>query len=118
MGLFGLGKKKSEKETSCCCNADCTPETMEQAEMDKKQQGVKILGSGCDKCNQLEEATLQALSGLGMDTTIDHVRDFEKIAAYGVMTTPALVVDGKVVSYGKVLKKDEVVGILKKERCQ
>ena len=37
------------------------------------------------------------------DTTIDHVRDFEKIAAYGVMTTPALVVDGQVVSYGKVL---------------
>lgn len=86
--------------------------------LDKKQQGVKILGGGCDKCNQLEEATLQALSELGMDTTIDHVRDFEKIAAYGVMTTPALVVDGKVVSYGKVLKKDEVVGILKKERCQ
>ena len=49
-----------------------------------------------------------------MDATIDHVRDFEKIAAYGVMTTPALVVDGQVVSYGKVLKKDEVISILKK----
>ena len=45
---------------------------------------------------------------LGMDTAIDHVTDFAKIAAYGVMTTPALVVDGKVVSYGKVLKPDEV----------
>ena len=53
---------------------------------------------------------------LGMDATIDHVRDFEKIAAYGVMTTPALVVDGQVVSYGKVLKKDEVIAILKKVR--
>lgn len=43
-------------------------------------------------------------------------RDYEKIAAYGVMTTPALVVDGQVVSYGKVLKKDEVIAILRKVR--
>ena len=51
-----------------------------------------------------------------MDSTIEHVRDYEKIAAYGVMTTPALVVDGKVVSYGKVLKKEEVMELLKKLR--
>ncbi|MSS62712.1 thioredoxin family protein [Velocimicrobium porci] len=114
MALFGLGKKKSEKDSSCCEN--CTLETMEQTETKKKQQDVKILGGGCDKCNQLEEVTIKALSELGMDTTIDHVREFEKIAAYGVMTTPALVVDGKVVSYGKVLKKDEVIDILNKVR--
>ncbi|MGI6595487.1 MAG: thioredoxin family protein [Candidatus Ratteibacteria bacterium] len=53
---------------------------------------------------------------LGMDTTIDHVTDFSQIAVYGVMTTPALVVDGKVVSYGKVLKTDEVVKLLQKAR--
>ena len=46
-----------------------------------------------------------ALAELNMDTTIDHVTDFSQIAAYGVMTTPALVVDGKVVSYGKVFEK-------------
>lgn len=74
-------------------------------------------GGGCAKCNALEAATVDALRELGMDTTIDHVRDFEKIAAYGVMTTPALVVDGQVVSYGKVLKKDEVIVILKKVRA-
>ena len=51
-----------------------------------------------------------------MDTEIDHVTDFAQIAAYGVMTTPALVVDGKVVSFGKVLKKEEVVQILQKTR--
>ena len=51
-----------------------------------------------------------------MDTTIEHVTDFSKIASYGVMSTPALVVDGKVVSYGKVLKTEEVVAILKKIR--
>ena len=77
---------------------------------------VKVLGSGCAKCNQLEAATKAALEQLGMDTTIDHVTDFSEIAAYGVMSTPALVVDGKVVSYGKVLKTDEIVAILKKSR--
>lgn len=116
MGLFGFGKKNVEKETNCCCGASCTPEAMEQAEAKKAESGVKILGGGCDKCNQLETATIQALSELGMDSTIEHVKDFEKIAAYGVMTTPALVIDGKVVSYGKVLKKDEVIEILKRER--
>ncbi len=60
-----------------------------------KGASVKVLGSGCAKCNQLESATKAALEQLGMDTTIDHVSDFSQIAAYGVMTTPALVVDGK-----------------------
>lgn len=77
---------------------------------------VKVLGSGCAKCNQLEAATKAALEQLGMDATIDHVTDFAQIATYGVMTTPALVVDGKVVSYGKVLKTDEVVKILQRVR--
>ena len=67
-------------------------------------------------CNELEESTKEALAELGMDTTIDHVTDFAEIATYGVMSTPALVVDGKVVSYGKVLKKDEVVKILQNVR--
>ena len=68
------------------------------------------------QCNQLEEATKAALEQLGMDTAVDHVTDFSQIAAYGVMTTPALIIDGKVVSYGKVLKTDEVVKILQKVR--
>ena len=79
---------------------------MEQAETVKTAAGVKVLGSGCAKCHALEDAAKAALEELNMDTTIDHVTDFAQIAAYGVMTTPALVVDGKVVSYGKVLKKD------------
>jgi small redox-active disulfide protein 2 len=77
---------------------------------------VKILGSGCVKCNQLEEATKAALEQLGMDTAIEHITDFARIASYGIMTTPALVIDGKVVSYGKVLKTEEVVKILQKVR--
>ena len=51
-----------------------------------------------------------------MDSTIDHVTDFAQLAAYGVMTTPALVVDGKVVSYGRVLKKDEAKALIQKIR--
>ncbi len=90
---------------------------MSKAEAAKGEgASIKVLGSGCAKCNQLEAAVKAALEQLGMDTTIDHVTDYSQIAAYGVMTTPALVVDGKVVSYGKVLKTEEVVKLLKKVR--
>ena len=117
MGLFDklLGKKKKETR-SCCCAGDCTPEDMAQAQATTTCRGVKVLGSGCAKCNALEEATREALSELQMDTTIEHVTDFTQIAAYGVMTTPALVVDGKVVSYGKVLKKEEAKALIQKVR--
>lgn len=112
MGLFG--KKKEQK--GCCGGSSCTPEKMAQAEVAKNASGIKILGSGCAKCNALEEATRTALAELGMETSIDHVTDFAQIAAYGVMTTPALVVDGKVVSYGKVLKADEAKALIQKAR--
>ena len=114
MGLFS--KKKNETK-SCCCGGSCTPEAMKQAEAAKAAPGVKVLGSGCAKCNALEKATREALAELGMDTTIDHVTDFAQIAAYGIMSTPALVVDGKVVSYGKVLGKDEAKTIIQKARA-
>ena len=115
MSIFGK-KKPETKEKACCCAA-CDQESMARAQ-DARTTGpaVKVLGSGCAKCNALEEATKAALAELGMDTAIDHVTDFSKIAAYGVMSTPALVVDGKVVSFGKVLKKDEVRAILQKCR--
>ena len=117
MALFGKRKEKEETKSSCCCGGNCDCESMEQAEKAKTEgASVKVLGSGCAKCNALEAATKAALEQLGMDTTIEHVTDFAKIAAYGVMSTPALVVDSKVVSYGKVLKTEEVVAILKKVR--
>lgn len=113
MSLFG---KKKEEKTSCC-GGNCDAESMAKAESAKTEgASVKVLGSGCAKCNQLEAATKAALEQLGMVTTIDHVTDFSQIAAYGVMTTPALVIDGKVVSFGKVLKAEEVVKILQKIR--
>ena len=111
MGLFC---KKKEEASSCCCGGGCTPETMAQAEAQKAAAGIKVLGSGCAKCNALEDAVRAALAELGRDTAIDHVTNFAQIAACGVMTTPALVVNGKVVSYGKVLKKDEAKALLQK----
>ncbi len=117
MGIFNFGKNKKQTETkSCCCSTNFTFKAVEAAENEKQCSGVKVLGSGCSKCHQLEESTLQALADLGMDTTIEHVTDFTKIASYGVMTTPALVVDGKVVSYGKLLSKNEVIELIKKVR--
>lgn len=116
MSLFGK-KSKKEETTPCCCGGSCEAESMEKPEVSTpKRSGVQVLGSGCAKCNQLEAATKAALEQLGMDATIDHVTDFAQIAAFGVMTTPALVVDGKVVSYGKVLKTEEIVKILQKVR--
>ena len=69
---------------------------------------IKILGSGCSKCNALEKTTLEAIKELGKEATVEHVTDFADIAKYGVMQTPALVVDEKVLSFGRVLSKDEV----------
>lgn len=116
MTLFGK-KNKKEEAISCCYNGNCSVESMVKAQRVKEEGArVKILGSGCSKCNQLEAATKAALEQLNMDTAIDHVTDFAQIAAYGVMSTPALVIDGKVVSYGKVLKVDEVVKLLQKTR--
>ena len=111
MALF-----KKKKNTDCC-GGNCDNESIKKAEQVKLSgASVKVLGSGCAKCNQLEAATKAALEQLGMETTIEHVSDFAQIAAYGVMTTPALVVDGKVVSYGKALKTEEVVKLLQKAR--
>ena len=75
---------------------------------------IKVLGSGCKKCNALEAATKEALADLGLTVLVDHVTDFAQIAAYGVMSTPALVIDGKVVSYGKVLKPKEARSLIEK----
>lgn len=108
MALFGFGKKKEETKASCCCGGNCTPETMEKADEKKNSLGIKVLGGGCAKCHQLEENTKEALTILGIKEEVELITDFSIIAAYGVMTTPALVIDGKVLSYGKVLKSEEI----------
>lgn len=117
MALFSKKKKNETENTDCCCNSSSdTQHTAKTENVKSKDASIKILGSGCAKCNQLEAATKEALEKLGMDTTIEHVTDFSQIASYGVMTTPALVVDNKVVALGKVLKTEEVMKLLEKVR--
>jgi small redox-active disulfide protein 2 len=73
---------------------------------------IKILGSGCKKCVALAENAKAAAESAGREAQIVKVTDFAEIAAYGVMSTPGLVVDEKVVSTGKVLTADEIVRLL------
>lgn len=69
---------------------------------------IKVLGSGCASCKKLEENTKQAVAELGIDATIEKVTDFKQIMAYGVMKTPALVVDEKVKIMGRVPSPEEI----------
>lgn len=75
---------------------------------------IKILGSGCKKCVALTENAKAALESLGREADIVKVTDVAEIAAHGVMSTPALAIDDKVVSVGKVLTSVEVAGLISK----
>jgi len=75
---------------------------------------IKILGIGCKNCVNLAKNTEEALKELGMEATITKVTDMKDIAKYGIMRTPGLVIDEKVVSYGKVASTKEITELLKK----
>lgn len=101
-----------KKKKTCC---SCEQESLEKAiDLQKTGARIKVLGSGCQKCMTLEKNTKEALQQLGKEKSIEHVSDFSTIATYGVMSTPALVVDGQVVTFGKVLSCDEIKDILLK----
>ena len=74
---------------------------------------IKILGSGCAKCNRLEHLTREAVAELGIEATFEHLKEMDKIMAYPIMTTPALVVDEQVKVAGRIPSKAELVGWLK-----
>ena len=69
---------------------------------------LQILGTGCPKCNQLAAATDVAATALGLDFQIEKITDLKRIMSFGVMATPALVVDGVVKCVGRVPKVDEL----------
>ncbi|MCB9016214.1 MAG: TM0996/MTH895 family glutaredoxin-like protein [Lentimicrobiaceae bacterium] len=69
---------------------------------------IKVLGPGCQKCKALEKATREVVEENKIDATVTKVDDIMEIMKFGVMTTPALVVDGKVVVKGRVPSNDEI----------
>ena len=74
---------------------------------------IKVLGTGCKKCKELEANTREAVKIAGVEAEIEKVEEIQDIMSYGVMSTPALVVDGVVKSTGKLLKPEEIVSIIK-----
>ena len=73
---------------------------------------IKILGPGCVNCRKVEKLVREAVAEAGVTAAVEHVTDFREIAGYGVFSTPAVVVDGKVKSVGKIPKKEEILAWL------
>ena len=73
---------------------------------------IKVLGGGCCKCENLLEAVKEAVAEKGIAAEIEYITDMAKIMEYGIMSTPALMIDDKVVSMGRVLKAKEVMKLL------
>ena len=73
---------------------------------------IEVLGTGCAKCNELEAKVKEAVAKSGKFVQIEKVSDLQKIMAYGVMSTPGLVIDGEVKSTGRVPGVDEIVGMI------
>ena len=128
MALFNFGKKKEDEKKPCCCGSEAKAEETvgcccgSEAKEENTCCGapvdgigcVKVLGSGCKSCHALWEASKAAVQNIGLNVEVEYVTDMEKIMGYGVMSMPALVVNEKVVSMGKVLKAADVEKLLRK----
>ena len=128
MALFHFGKKKEEEKKSCCCGSEAKAEQTagcccgSEAKEESTCCGapvdgiccIKVLGSGCKNCHALWEASKAAVQNIGLNVEVEYVTDMEKIMGYGVMSMPALVVNEKVVSMGKVLKAADVEKLLRR----
>lgn len=129
MALFNFGKKKEEKKApACCCTASQAEETTGCCGSVSKEDEsagcccgapvegiccVKVLGAGCKSCHEQYENAKAAVKALGLDLKVEYITDMEKIMGYGVMSMPAIVVNEKVVSMGKVLKTADVEKLLR-----
>ena len=109
MALFNFGKKKEEKP-SCCCSCGC------ESKAAKKVSGnitsIKVLGAGCENCHKQYENVSAAVKSLNLDIDVEYITDMQKVMTYGVMSMPAIVVNDKIVSMGKVLKVSDVEKLL------
>ena len=117
MALFGFGKKKEEKRVPTCCCGNAEAKTEETACCcGAPVEGiccVKVLGAGCKSCHEQYENAKAAVKALGLDLEVEYITDMEKVMGYGGMSMPAIVVNEKVVSMGKVLKAADVEKLLK-----
>ena len=129
MALFNFGKKKEEqKAPTCCCTTSHAEETTPccgTVSKADKSSGcccgmpvdgiccVKVLGAGCKSCHEQYENAKAAVKAMGLDLEVEYITDMEKVMGYGVMSMPAIVVNEKVVSMGKVLKAADVEKLLK-----
>lgn len=108
----------TEKENACCApkvNPNTVIPTSFKA-APKNEDAVthiEILGTGCSKCVALEEVVKKVTQSIGGSFDVKKVADIEKIMSYGVVSTPGLVINGTVVSTGKLLTADEVTKLLK-----
>lgn len=120
MALFGKKKEEEKKAPACACNSGCpTSETTEITndccpEAKDDICCIKILGSGCASCHALYENAKEAVQKMGLSVEVEYITDLQKVMEYGVMSMPALVVNEKVVSMGKVLKANDVENLLHK----
>ena len=75
---------------------------------------IKVLGTGCAKCKSLEKKVIESVTALNIDANVSKVEDVYQIMKYGVMRTPALVIDEKVVLSGRLPKEQELIDLLTK----
>ena len=129
MALFNFGKKEEEKK-SCCCGSEVKAEQTagcccgSEAKEENTCCGapvdgiccIKVLGAGCKTCHEQYENAKAAVAALGLNIEVEYITDMEKVMEYGVMSMPAIVVNDKVVSMGKLLKAAEVEKLLQTQR--
>ena len=122
MSLFHFGKKKEEekKAPACACNCGCPSGEVSEITSDccsEAKDGIcciKVLGAGCKSCHEQYEYAKEAVNTMGLSVEVEYITDMQQVMEYGVMSMPALVVNEKVVSMGKVLKASEVEKLLRK----
>ena len=114
MALFSFGKKKEETQTPPCCCGEGNGTAVCCGGPVKGICCVKVLGAGCKSCHEQYENAKAAVSAMGLSVEVEYITDMEKVMQYGAMSMPALVVNDKVVSMGKVLKAADVEKLLRK----
>ena len=104
MALFGFGKKNEEEKPACTCSCGCSCEPSAVPSHLGPITKVRVLGSGCKNCHTLLESTQEAVRTLGLPVQVEYVTDMQEIMASGAMMMPALEINGRIASGGRVLK--------------